>query len=115
MRRRMLIVLLSNSGVASSRIRGEGLSRGLLDHGRSVDVLNADTRTWLLAAVLKTSIRRYDAVILQKLTPPPAICRLLYKRSRQAVYELDDAVYLGYPSDTRRSARRRARRVNRAV
>jgi len=110
----MLVVLLGRS-VASSRIRGYGLRQGLLQHGCSVDVLDAGSTTRLFAAVLKTRMRRYDAVILQKLTPPAAICRLLYKRSNQAVYELDDAVYLGYPSDTRKSAKRRGRRVSRAV
>jgi hypothetical protein len=115
MSKRILILLLGNSGVASSRIRGYGLQRGLLQHGCSVDIFDASDRLWLLKGLLKALLKRYDAVILQKLTPPVSVCRLLYTRSSRAVYELDDAVYLGYPGETQKSAERRSQRVIRAI
>lgn len=104
----VLIVSLGDDSVASSRVRAGSLEHRLVELGMNPVRVTAGRLMWPLRLMIAL-LSRPKLTLLQKIAPPKWFLRLIRTASSTLVFELDDAIYLGYPNQKHSPQRIRSR------
>ncbi|WP_154096408.1 glycosyltransferase [Microbacterium testaceum] len=107
---RAVVFSVGDDRVASSRVRAGSVVRELSRDGWSCHRVSAGS-TKAIATTIANAFFGKDLVVVQKLTPSLIAGWLIRRRARRLAYEIDDAIYLGYPGDSTRISQKRARRL----
>lgn len=94
---KLLVISVGTDVAASSRVRMAPLIREAEASGWQTRRITATDRRWFISAVVDLLLWRPHVLVLQKLTPGRVARTTLRLMSRKMVYDLDDAIYLGYP------------------
>jgi hypothetical protein len=109
---KILSVVVGDQNLASSRVRAHDSLELLGTLGHKIRVVNTSrTRMWPIRAVALLIYVRPDVTHLQKVIPPSAVSLFIRRTSRFLIYELDDAIYFGYPGSSQAVRARSAKRV----
>lgn len=92
-----MFITVGSDKAASSRVRAATVIGALHDKGWNIDRVVAASRLWPLLATFSVAKRKPDLIVLQKVVPPAWFLRLLRVRTDWMVFEIDDAIYFGYP------------------
>lgn len=109
---RFALLTVGSDTVASSRIRAAPVALHAELKGWRVTRLIGTRGT--LALILLAPILRPEVVMLQKVPLPRLIMKWICLWSRRVVFDVDDAIYFGYPGEPR-GARRLERRVRATI
>lgn len=107
----ILGLTLADRETASSRIRGHLPLDSMESKGHKILRVIARDRLWPLKLLAFSIFNHPDVIFLQKVMPPAWLLSLLKMNSRRLVFDLDDAIYLGYPGDSSASKSRLRRRI----
>lgn len=93
-----IFLTLGTRSAASSRVRIYETVDRLADIGVASKVITAlGNRLWPAELIAAMIWFRPHTLVVQKVLPPVAVTRILRHLSASMVFEIDDAVYLGYP------------------
>src|SRR6478752_4464519 len=88
-----LVALVESADHVCCRYRVSAFRPEFARAGYTLDV-NPMPRTWAGCIRLFRSLRTADAVLLQRLLPPPYLTAALRRHARHLIFDFDDAVWL---------------------
>jgi glycosyltransferase involved in cell wall biosynthesis len=86
-----ILVIINNPRQASYRLRIQALVQKLAQRGLQLDI-QVRPRSWMARRRLLRSADQYHCVLLQRKFLDPSNARLLRRKSRRIVFDVDDAV-----------------------
>jgi len=107
----IVALTVGDRSAASSRIRAHVPLDRMEAQGHHVYRVNSKTRTWPLRLFLLIVRHRPHVGYMQKVMPPVWFLQLSRHLSQRMVFDLDDAIYLGYPGESQDGAEERSRRI----
>lgn len=105
MNSRVLALTLGDDHTASSRVRTGQVLTHLASNGAYTARVTASSKLWPTQLLLRLIFRRFDTIIVQKVIPPTLVTRMIRRLSPYLIFEIDDAIYFGYPGDSIRASR----------
>lgn len=94
---RVVILTIGTDRAASTRVRALPVIRRAQERGCQVSWHAASSRIWPLQLLLAMLLRP-DVLVVQKVPLPWAV-GLMARRARRFVFDMDDAIYIGYPGE----------------
>ena len=104
----LIAITIGESDVASVRVRIDPVLRIASSDGWRIISVPASRRTWPIKLMLALLLRP-RLLLVQKVAPPVWATRVLRAFATRLVFELDDAIYLGYPGMEHEGAKIAAR------
>lgn len=114
-RKTVVALMLGGRRVASSRIRGHVPLDLLESEGFRVVRLEGLRRLWPLQLLSLILFRRPEVLFLQKVMPPSWFVAVANRLCARLVFDLDDAIYLGYPGAAQEESRRADSRIRKGL
>ncbi len=111
----VVALVLGTRDVASSRIRAHIPLDHIEHSGYRVIRIISSSRFWPIYLFLSTLIRRPEVLFFQKVMPPPWFLQISRSLCARMVFDLDDAIYLGYPGSSNRQVTKASSRVRRGL
>lgn len=110
-RKRAVIFSVGDESIASARVRAGTIVTQLRNRGWRCTLLPAGTLGAKLCALSHMFLRK-DLVVIQKITPSSLAAVVMMARAKRVVFELDDAIYFGYPGEEPTEAVERRKRLS---